>query len=119
MRISDWSSDVCSSDLHPPPAAFGASAVTAAPDIGVLLVNLGTPDAPEPGSVRRYLAQFLSDRLVVEIPPLVWQPILRGIVLSTRPPTSAHPYRTTWTDRSSPTPAHPPAPAEPNTPLHA
>src|SRR3546814_19277588 len=75
MRISDWSSDVCSSDLHPPPAAFGASAVTAAPDIGVLLVNLGTPDAPEPGAVRRYLAQFLSDRRVVEIPPLVWQPI--------------------------------------------
>src|SRR3546814_7144475 len=53
---------------HPPPAAFGASAVTAAPDIGVLLVNLGTPDAPEPGAVRRYLAQFLSDRRVVEIP---------------------------------------------------
>src|SRR3546814_3057081 len=89
MRISDWSSDVCSSDLHPPPAAFGASAVTAAPDIGVLLVNLGTPDAPEPGAVRRYLAQFLSDRRVVEIPPLVWQPILRGIVLSTRPRNSA------------------------------
>src|SRR3546814_13571485 len=89
MRISDWSSDVCSSDLHPPPAAFGASAVTAAPDIGVLLVNLGTPDAPEPGAVRRYLAQFLSDRRVVEIPPLVWQPILRGIVLSTRPRTTS------------------------------
>src|SRR3546814_8487388 len=82
MRISDWSSDVCSSDL--------------------LLVNLGTPDAPEPGAVRRYLAQFLSDRRVVEIPPLVWQPILRGIVLSTRPRKSAHAYRQIWTDRGSP-----------------
>src|SRR3546814_13010767 len=82
MRISDWSSDVCSSDL--------------------LLVNLGTPDAPEPGAVRRYPAQFLSDRRVVEIPPLVWQPILRGIVLSTRPRKSAHAYRQIWTDRGSP-----------------
>src|SRR3546814_3518207 len=102
MRISDWSSDVWSSSELPPPAAFGASAVTAAPDIGVLLVNLGTPDAPEPGAVRRYLAQFLSDRRVVEIPPLVWQPILRGIVLSTRPRKSAHAYRQIWTDRGSP-----------------
>ena len=53
------------------------------PRIGVLLVNLGTPDAPEPGAVRRYLKQFLSDRRVVEIPPLLWQPILRGFVLTT------------------------------------
>src|SRR3546814_20714162 len=61
---------------HPPPAPFGASAVTAATDIGMLLVNLGTPAAPEPEAVRRYLAAFLSDRRVVEIPParksVVW-----------------------------------------------
>src|SRR5690606_24706587 len=57
--------------------------------IGVLLVNLGTPEAPEPGAVKRYLAEFLSDRRVVEIPPIAWQPILRGIILNTRPRKSA------------------------------
>ena len=70
--------------------------------VGILLVNLGTPDAPEPGAVRRYLAEFLSDRRVVEIPALLWQPILRGIVLSTRPARSAHAYRQVWTDEGSP-----------------
>jgi len=70
--------------------------------IGVLLVNLGTPDAPEPGAVRRYLAEFLSDRRVVEIPPLLWQPILRGIVLTTRPRKSAHAYAQVWRDDGSP-----------------
>ena len=48
--------------------------------IGVLLINLGTPDAPDPPAVRRYLAEFLSDPRVVEIPRLIWQPILRGAV---------------------------------------
>lgn len=64
--------------------------------IGVLIVNLGTPDAPAPAAVRRYLAEFLSDRRVVEIPPLAWQPILRGIILNTRPRKSAHAYRLIW-----------------------
>ena len=70
--------------------------------IGVLLVNLGTPDTPEPGAVKRYLAEFLSDRRVVEIPPIAWQPILRGIILNTRPRKSAHAYRQVWTDEGSP-----------------
>ncbi|ANY18687.1 Ferrochelatase [Tsuneonella dongtanensis] len=70
--------------------------------IGVLLVNLGTPDAPDARSVKRYLAEFLSDRRVVEIPPLVWQPILRGIILNTRPKKSAHAYSQVWTERGSP-----------------
>ena len=70
--------------------------------IGVLLVNLGTPDAPDAKSVRRYLKEFLSDRRVVEIPPIAWQPILRGIVLNTRPKKSAHAYRQVWTDKGSP-----------------
>lgn len=73
-----------------------------APRIGVLLVNLGTPDAPEPGPVRRYLREFLSDRRVVEIPSLLWQPILRGIILNTRPKKSAHAYAQIWTDEGSP-----------------
>ena len=70
--------------------------------IGVLIVNLGTPDAAEPGAVKRYLGEFLSDRRVVEIPPLVWQPILRGIILNTRPKKSAHAYQQVWTDQGSP-----------------
>jgi ferrochelatase len=78
---------------HPPVAKGG---------IGVLLVNLGTPDAPDARSVRRYLAEFLSDRRVVEIPPILWQPILRGIVLTTRPKRSAHAYRQVWTEQGSP-----------------
>ena len=70
--------------------------------IGVLLVNLGTPDAPTPAAVRRYLAEFLSDRRVVEIPPLLWQPILRGAILTTRPRKSARAYAQVWTEAGSP-----------------
>lgn len=70
--------------------------------IGVLLTNLGTPDAPDPGAVKRYLGEFLSDRRVVEIPPLLWQPILRGIILRTRPKKSAHAYSQVWRDDGSP-----------------
>ena len=74
--------------------------------IGVLLVNLGTPDAPTKGAVKRYLKQFLSDRRVVEIPPVIWQPILRGIILNTRPKKSAHAYSLVWTDEGSPLAVH-------------
>ena len=74
----------------------------AAPRLGVLLVNLGTPDAPTPGAVRRYLKEFLSDPRVVEIPRLVWWPILNGIILNTRPRKSAHAYAQVWTEDGSP-----------------
>src|SRR5215210_7750287 len=70
--------------------------------IGVLLINLGTPDAPEPGAVRRYLAQFLTDPRVIEIPWWLWRPILHGVVLRTRPAKSAHAYRQVWTEDGSP-----------------
>jgi ferrochelatase len=70
--------------------------------VGVLLINLGTPDAPDARSVRRYLAEFLSDRRVVEIPAIAWQPILRGIILPTRPRKSAEAYRKVWTNEGSP-----------------
>ena len=69
---------------------------------GVLLVNLGTPDAPDARSVKRYLGEFLSDRRVVEIPPIAWQPILRGIILNTRPKKSAHAYGQVWREDGSP-----------------
>ena len=71
-------------------------------DTAVILVNLGTPDAPDAKSVRRYLAEFLSDRRVIEIPAVVWQPILRGIILRTRPKKSAEAYRQIWTNEGSP-----------------
>ena len=70
--------------------------------IGVLLTNLGTPDAPDAKSVKRYLGEFLSDRRVVEIPAIAWQPILRGIILNTRPRKSAHAYGLVWSEEGSP-----------------
>jgi ferrochelatase len=70
--------------------------------IGVLLINLGTPDAPEARAVRRYLAEFLSDPRVVEIPPIAWKPILHGIILRTRPRKSAEAYNQIWTNEGSP-----------------
>jgi ferrochelatase len=69
---------------------------------GILLVNLGTPDAPEPAAVRRYLAEFLSDRRVVDLPPWIWQPILRGAILPFRPRRTAEAYRLIWTEEGSP-----------------
>ncbi|MDG5750398.1 ferrochelatase [Qipengyuania sp. XHP0211] len=78
---------------HPPVRSGG---------VGVLLVNLGTPDAPDTASVKRYLGEFLSDKRVVEIPGIVWQPILRGIILNTRPKKSAAAYRKVWTEEGSP-----------------
>jgi ferrochelatase len=69
---------------------------------GVLLINLGTPDAPEPEAVRRYLAEFLTDPRVIEIPQWLWRPILYGIVLRLRPRKSAHAYRQVWTEQGSP-----------------
>ncbi len=68
----------------------------------MLLINLGTPNAPEPGAVRLYLKEFLSDPRVIEIPQLVWQPILRGIILPRRPRKSAEAYRQVWTEEGSP-----------------
>ncbi len=72
------------------------------PKIGVLLTNLGTPDGPDVKSVKRYLGEFLSDRRVVEIPPIAWQPILRGIILNTRPKKSAEAYSLVWREDGSP-----------------
>jgi len=78
---------------HPPMAR---------PRVGVMLVNLGTPDAATAPAVRRYLAEFLWDRRVVEIPRPVWWMILHGIILRTRPAKSAHAYAQVWTKDGSP-----------------
>jgi ferrochelatase len=72
------------------------------PRTAVLLVQLGTPAAPTAAALRPYLAQFLGDPRVVEIPRLVWWPILHGIILRTRPAKSAKKYASVWTDEGSP-----------------
>jgi len=70
--------------------------------VGVLLVNLGTPDAPTTPALRRYLAQFLSDPRVVEIPRALWWLILHGFILRFRPASSARKYRKVWLRDGSP-----------------
>jgi ferrochelatase len=69
---------------------------------GVLLCNLGTPDAATPAATRAYLAEFLSDPRVVEIPAIVWKPILYGAILPMRPRQSAHKYQSVWLPEGSP-----------------
>ena len=73
---------------------------------GVLLINLGTPDAPTPAAVRRYLAEFLADPRVVELPRLIWLPLLHGIILNTRPRQSAAKYALIWNEQGSPLLTH-------------
>lgn len=73
-----------------------------ATDVAVLLCNLGTPEAPTAPALRRYLAQFLADPRVVEIPKLAWALILHGIILRVRPAKSAAKYATVWTPEGSP-----------------
>ena len=70
--------------------------------IGVLITNLGTPDAPTPAALRRYLRQFLWDPRIVEIPRPLWWLILHGVILRIRPRRSARAYATVWTERGSP-----------------
>src|SRR5574340_1136055 len=73
---------------------------------GILLVNLGTPDAPSPQAVRRYLKEFLGDPRVVEMPRLLWWLILNGIILNTRPKKSAAKYASVWMKEGSPLRVH-------------
>ncbi|MBT3323398.1 MAG: ferrochelatase [Anaerolineae bacterium] len=71
-------------------------------NLGILLANTGTPDAPTPKAVRRFLAQFLADPRIIEIPRWKWLPILHGIILNTRPRKSAKLYENIWDERGSP-----------------
>lgn len=73
-----------------------------APRTGILMVNLGTPDAPTPKALRRYLKEFLSDPRVVEVPRPIWWLILHGIILPFRAPKSAKAYASVWTEEGSP-----------------
>lgn len=72
------------------------------PSLGILLANTGTPDAPTAKAVRRFLAQFLADPRVIELPRWKWLPILHGIILNTRPRKSAKLYESIWDERGSP-----------------
>ena len=83
-----------------------ARSPAADPHAAVVLVNLGTPDAPTPAAVRRYLTEFLSDRRVVQIPPLLWQPLLRGLILPLRARRVAEKYAAIWMDGGSPLAVH-------------
>ncbi len=87
--------------LPEPPFSHGAPS-----RIGVLLVNLGTPEAPTPAAVRAYLREFLSDPRVVEIPRLAWLPFLHLFVLTTRPKASAQRYAKVWMSEGSPLRVH-------------
>ena len=89
-----------------PRAVPNAPASRRASGSGVLLANLGTPEAPTTKALRRYLAEFLSDPDVVSLPRLVWWPILHGLVLRTRPQHSAEAYARIWTDAGSPLLVH-------------
>ena len=80
---------------HPPLAAAR---------VGVLIVNLGTPDAAEPGAVRRYLAEFLSDERIVDLPRALWLPILYGVILNVRPAATARNYAKVWRKESDESP---------------
>lgn len=70
-------------------------------EIGVLLVNLGTPEGTDYPSMRRYLAEFLSDRRVVDVPRLIWTPLLYGIILNTRPQRAGEAYRKVWNNEKN------------------
>ena len=68
----------------------------------IILANLGTPDAPNPAAIKRYLAEFLADPRVVNLPRSVWLPILHGVILKTRPKRLAHNYRMIWGTHDGP-----------------
>jgi len=72
------------------------------PDTAVLLVNLGTPDAPTAAAVKRYLGEFLGDPFVVQIPKLLWWPLLHGVILPLRSPRVAKKYAEIWLPEGSP-----------------
>ncbi|MBU6422039.1 MAG: ferrochelatase [Gammaproteobacteria bacterium] len=89
-----------------PKATPVATHAAAAAGCGVLLANLGTPDAPTPEALRSYLAEFLSDPDVVKLPRVIWWPLLHGVILRRRPEKSAEAYARIWTQAGSPLLVH-------------
>lgn len=76
--------------------------LTSHSSLGVLVTNVGTPEAPEPGAVRAFLSEFLGDRRVIDYPRWLWLPLLHGLILRVRPRRSARLYRSIWTQDGSP-----------------
>ena len=72
--------------------------------VGVLLVNLGTPDSTKWWDIRKYLKEFLSDRRVIEVNPIIWQIILNLFILTFRPSKTAHAYKQIWRKESNESP---------------
>ena len=70
--------------------------------LGVLILNTGTPDAPTPEAIRPYLKQFLSDRNLINVPRLIWKPVLNFCILPNRPKKTAAHYQQFWTEEGSP-----------------
>lgn len=87
---------------HAPPTALPLAAHAKPPKTGVLLVNLGTPEAPTKRAIRAYLKEFLSDTRVVDVEPALWWPILNLIILNTRPKKLAAKYAAIWTPEGGP-----------------
>lgn len=88
--------------ISAPDTALDLAAHRLPPTTGVLLINLGTPEAPTPAAIRRYLREFLSDDRVVDLHPWLWWPILNGIILRTRPRKLAARYAAIWTAEGAP-----------------
>src|SRR5258707_13219644 len=88
--------------FHAVAAATASKDSKAASRIGVLIVNLGTPDSPSYFAVQRYLREFLSDRRVIDTARLIWLPLLYGVVLPFRPLRTARNYRKIWMNEGSP-----------------
>lgn len=109
-RLSPATRSICDPLFTARPANDMKPAFLGSPDYehgspvrtGLLVCNLGTPASPTTAALRRYLAEFLSDRRVVELPRALWLPILHGIILRTRPRRSARAYAEVWTDQGSP-----------------
>lgn len=81
---------------------IGENQKSSSSPLGILLINTGTPGAPTPVAVRRFLAQFLADRRVIEYPRWLWLPVLYSIILNVRPRRSARLYQRIWTEEGSP-----------------
>ena len=86
----------------PTPSAGDIANASTDPGTAVVLVNLGTPDTPTPGAVRRYLREFLSDRRVVDLPRWLWWPLLNLVILPLRSVRVANKYASIWLDGGSP-----------------
>src|SRR4249919_4203300 len=89
-----------------PPYPVAMAESNTASDIALLLVNLGTPTAPTPRAVRRYLGEFLSDRRVVQLPRWLWWPLLHGVILPLRGARVARKYAEIWMPDGSPLAVH-------------